>query len=325
MDVKKQENIKHTVINIGSLLVEARESKELSAQDIADQLNLTLTVVNKIENNEFKQDIPLAFIRGYLRSYAHKVGADTETLSVEFDRQTEVDDEPIQKIKVVSSFKSSRREMNSNHFPFKIVTYIIVISLLSFGGWEVWKRFGAKKFGFQSSTSDSLVNEIQLNTELTSASAQLNDSEQLAQNDDTDGELLGANEINLEVDAGLSNGQVENEESDPKIVSEIKDNVTDVLQLDAANSSEVENDVNFLNAQFIFSDDCWVKVTDANGEVLAVGVKQNGKVMPLTGPAPWSVILGNPATVNLTVEGKAFDLSTFNPGKRAEFSLESVN
>ena len=47
MDVEKQkkENKKRTVINIGALLVEARENKNLSAQDIATQLNLTLSVI----------------------------------------------------------------------------------------------------------------------------------------------------------------------------------------------------------------------------------------------------------------------------------------
>ena len=149
MDVDKQQNkkkSKRTVIDIGVLLVEARENKNLSAQDIATSLNLTLSVITDIEANQFKQDIPLPFIRGYLRSYAKKVNADVETLSVEFDRQTKTADEPIQKLQVVSSFKTSRKELNSSNFIFKFFTLLIVLTLLGFGGWEAWKKFGAPKF-----------------------------------------------------------------------------------------------------------------------------------------------------------------------------------
>jgi cytoskeleton protein RodZ len=310
MDVDKQQNkkkSKRTVIDIGVLLVEARENKNLSAQDIATSLNLTLSVITDIEANQFKQDIPLPFIRGYLRSYAKKVNADVETLSVEFDRQTKTADEPIQKLQVVSSFKTSRKELNSSNFIFKFFTLLIVLTLLGFGGWEAWKKFGAPKFSSQSNS-----NELPLNFE-----AQNTDSSDVASNiialDPQTSDSTAANTEHSQESNADSNTLSNEPET---VLSEIEQSLTDV----APNGETIGVT---LKANFTFTDKCWVKVVDASGEVLAVGEKAAGKIMPLEGVAPLSVILGNPSAVKLTVDGETYDLSVFRPGQRAKFELTS--
>ena len=76
------------------------------------------------------------------------------------------------------------------------------------------------------------------------------------------------------------------------------------------------------SAIFEFSADCWVKVTDANGETLAIGIKRQNYVMNFDGVAPFTVVLGEPSAVSIEFEGEAFDLSGFRAGRRARFVLE---
>jgi len=73
--------------------------------------------------------------------------------------------------------------------------------------------------------------------------------------------------------------------------------------------------------EFKFIGDCWVRVTDATGEVLALGIKRNGKLMQLEGKPPFKVLLGNARAVILTYAGKRVDLSGYPGGRRAEFTL----
>jgi|GEM_PF-1274415 len=358
MDVVEEKSEKNSpaLLDIGALLVEARENQNLSSQDIADQMNLTLSVITKIEANEFEQDIPLAFIRGYIRSYAKKVGVDVENLCAEFDKQTGQASEPVQKIKTVSDFKMRRKEMNSNSFVFKLLTYLIVTSLLAFGGWELWKKLN------QSKQDAPIVQEISLESSAKGAadaaeSSMLNEddsqSSQSALPDETSSEsatnqsIETATKLDAEssdtrdnTDSGSRETQlIQTEESIQMSVDSSNRadlQITEVVEQVASNQAqptdttadESEETVKpqltgpVKSVSFEFSADCWVQVTDANGEVLAVGIKRIGKVMPLEGVVPFTVILGEPSAVSIEFDGEVYDLSRFRAGRTARFVLE---
>ncbi|MBE1301552.1 MAG: DUF4115 domain-containing protein [Alteromonadaceae bacterium] len=72
---------------------------------------------------------------------------------------------------------------------------------------------------------------------------------------------------------------------------------------------------------FTFAQDCWVSITDATGEVVAIGIKTAGRVMPVPGIAPFEVVLGAPKGVSLTVDGVPFDMSQFPAGRTARFTV----
>jgi cytoskeleton protein RodZ len=70
-----------------------------------------------------------------------------------------------------------------------------------------------------------------------------------------------------------------------------------------------------------FSADCWIQVKDAEGKVLATGVKKSGHQFSVSGKAPYSVILGAPEGVTMEFDGEAVDLSGYTSGKVARFKL----
>jgi cytoskeleton protein RodZ len=72
---------------------------------------------------------------------------------------------------------------------------------------------------------------------------------------------------------------------------------------------------------FTFSDDCWVSVKDANGEVVAIGVKVKGRVMEVSGLPPLEVILGAPGAVDIDFGGEQIDMSQFPVTRTANFQL----
>jgi cytoskeleton protein RodZ len=57
--------------------------------------------------------------------------------------------------------------------------------------------------------------------------------------------------------------------------------------------------------RFAFTEDCWLEVSDADGERIAYRLYHPGEVARLRGKAPMRVFLGNADAVQLTVDGAA--------------------
>ncbi len=79
--------------------------------------------------------------------------------------------------------------------------------------------------------------------------------------------------------------------------------------------------VNKTPVTFYFNGDCWVNIYDATGEHIAWGVKKADYVMNIEGVAPFTVTLGKPELVTITYDGDDIDMSQFNRGNIAKFTL----
>ena len=64
-----------------------------------------------------------------------------------------------------------------------------------------------------------------------------------------------------------------------------------------------------------------IVVKDANGKTLFSGLKKANDELVLEGPEPLRFIIGAPMAVNLEYQGKSFDMSRYNNGRTARFSL----
>jgi cytoskeleton protein RodZ len=92
-------------------------------------------------------------------------------------------------------------------------------------------------------------------------------------------------------------------------------------QLESKVNTDTELVPDISTVVFTFSGDCWVNIYDATGERIAWGVKKLGYVMTITGKAPLKVTLGKPELAAITFNGKQVDMSSFNVGNIAKFTL----
>lgn len=76
---------------------------------------------------------------------------------------------------------------------------------------------------------------------------------------------------------------------------------------------------------FQFSEECWVKVDDANGETQAVGIKAAGYTMQVPGEAPFSITVCKPEAVTITYQGETVDLSSFRQSRVARLTVPATN
>lgn len=64
----------------GAALQAAREARQLSVPEVADQLKLSSAVVTALEANDWDRLPAQVFVRGYVRAYARLMGLDDEEL-----------------------------------------------------------------------------------------------------------------------------------------------------------------------------------------------------------------------------------------------------
>jgi len=74
--------------------------------------------------------------------------------------------------------------------------------------------------------------------------------------------------------------------------------------------------------EFEFTDDCWIRVSDANDEVLVIGVKKRGQRIHIHGLAPLMILLGNPAGERLQQNERPLDLSVYPDGRFAKIIID---
>jgi len=86
-------------------------------------------------------------------------------------------------------------------------------------------------------------------------------------------------------------------------------------------ASTADNSTHNAKIDLDFSQDCWIKITDASNEVLAIGMKKAGSVVTVSGMAPLQVTLGAPAAVSITYQGEALDISRYIIDNAARFSV----
>jgi cytoskeleton protein RodZ len=73
-----------------------------------------------------------------------------------------------------------------------------------------------------------------------------------------------------------------------------------------------------------FSDDCWVEVKNAAGEVLFSGLMKANTTRQITGPAPFTLTLGNAPAARITLDDRPIDTTVYVPrrGTVSRFTLD---
>ena len=64
-----------------------------------------------------------------------------------------------------------------------------------------------------------------------------------------------------------------------------------------------------------------MRIEDATGKVLALGIKSAGSSLQLSGQAPYSLTLGKASAVQLSYDGESVDLSQYPDTSAAKLTL----
>lgn len=317
MTEKNEQNSAEHEFGPGALLKRTREAKGLSLDEVSTRLKLTMPVLKQIEADDYEGDLPVTFFRGYLKNYAELLKLEEIDIVANFQqycKQNNLFTTPPPKLQGVELDKP----MNSSNWFFKVITGIIILVLVVAIYYVVvekglWKKIVAQQPDAEQTsstdlnlnsaaesesilpqgTSETAGNQLQLNQDAVNSETSAVDS--------TAGETMAAESG----DINLAQEQSQTLDAD-----------TNETALEPTSSSATAKSL-----VLSFTGDCWVRVEDATGKVLALGIKAAGSDLQLAGQTPYRLTLGKASAVQLTYDGEMVDLSGYPDSRAAKLTL----
>jgi cytoskeleton protein RodZ len=297
------------VVGPGQMLSEARKKLSLSTEYVAEKLKFKNDIVQNIEQDLFDQKLPTTFNRGYLRSYAKLVNIDVAEVLSAYDMLGVAE---VQRSEMQSF--SNLTEKEAEHSRIMWLSYFIAAILI--GLMILWWQQEPKQ------TVDEKIPEAQTIPMQLNSSLGENNNADLVKQEST--QLITEKSAVDTVKKLPLDKVIKQEVGESQVIKSTVVTHEDVSPDNTLDSVSKENEksvVEVSTAVFTFSGDCWVNIYDATGERIAWGVKKSGYVMTITGKAPLKITLGKPELAAIVFNGQLIDMSTFNVGNIAKFTL----
>lgn len=284
----------------GYLLASRRKKQGRTVEEIADELNLSVTQIRTIELDQSEGLPEPTYVRGYIRAYARLLGMDADTvlehyLNPNWQRGSRLDDMP----RGIGS--ANEREKSAFFTPGKVVTLIVVLSTIGFlwVSGQLDKMFSSDEplttISSDSASSDSAATSNRPSPNDVGFGGESPDepSEQTVALTENSGEAV----------------------TDEGLVAEQAD-VVPGLDVTSANPAGVENTL-----RLSFTGTSWIDIRDGEGEKLAYKSYAQGEDLVVKASTPMSVFIGDASAVSAQLNDQNYDISQYREGAFARFTI----
>ncbi|MFM4772718.1 RodZ domain-containing protein [Aeromonas caviae] len=285
----------------GQLLRNAREQLGWTREQVASRIHLRLTLIAAIEADTYDKHTSHTFIRGYLRAYAKLVGIPEETILAAYEKLGLT---PPDNIDMQSFSRRSRQQANDSRL--KVVTWLVILVLIGLSVAWWWQSTARRSAG------DDALAATEMSATVNTPEANVAPAVEVAE------PVLPAASDAVSTQVVVSGATA----TLPVVATDASAAVpTDVSGAVSTAESTATEPAKVPQLKMSFTADCWLDVKDANGKTLFSGLKKANDELVLEGPEPLRFIIGAPMAVNLEYQGKSFDMSRYNNGRTARFSL----
>lgn len=285
----------------GQLLRNAREQLGWTREQVASRIHLRLTLIAAIEADTYDKHTSHTFIRGYLRAYAKLVGIPEETILAAYEKLGLT---PPDNIDMQSFSRRSRQQANDSRL--KVVTWLVILVLIGLSVAWWWQSTARRSAG------DDALAATEMSATVNTPEANVAPAVEVAE------PVLpvASDAVSTQVVVSGATATL------PVVATDASAAVpTDVSGAVSTAESTTTEPAKAPQLKMSFTADCWLDVKDANGKTLFSGLKKANDELVLEGPEPLRFIIGAPIGVNLEYQGKSFDMSRYNNGRTARFSL----
>ncbi|MEO3679231.1 RodZ domain-containing protein [Rheinheimera sp. FR7-31] len=300
-------------LTAGQLLRAAREQRKLSQQQVALQLNLRPDIINQLEQDQLEGTLE-TFARGYVRAYGRLLKLPEAELMAAFGRHTGLEKSHAKPMRTFSN--RTARQATENRFMWLTYAIVALLLVLLFIWWWQSDITTSSQTATQASTAQPVddtaavaapgITEGQTHSDATLA-------ELAADSSTSDSSVLDLSEAaDAEISAPTAPEQLSAELDQLMPVVGDTSGDTQAPPVVAGEMAQLE---------MRFSENCWIDVVDATGSRVAFGTKQAGYIMQLSGVAPFTITLGNPSVVSISLNQQVVDMAGFPAGRVAKFTL----
>ncbi|MDC9725421.1 MAG: DUF4115 domain-containing protein [Gammaproteobacteria bacterium] len=302
-----------TPLSVGDRLKQAREGKNFSIAEVSAQLRLMKDNINALETGQWSMLHGRAYARGYFSSYVKLLGLPEDELLAAFNREYESTASD-------SSLSNVANLKEPKVFPWGRLVLVIVLFVITWFAYQQWLNY-EKELDIDVNNQSSELNPPSSQSFSGSVVEPISEPVELNSLNHHDYEPTLVEEV-LEVaqEAAVSEQHVADVE--PQVIEEstvpmVEDKVRENdLLVDTMAVALQETHI-----ALQFSQDCWVKVSDTDTQVLINKLMKANTRLELTGKPPLSLSLGRASAVNLKVNDKEFDLSSYIQGDVAKFTV----
>ena len=289
------ENTETTNLTLGQTLKSSREQANVSLEELAKKLKLSVLQLQRLENDEHHLIGPATFIKGYTKSYCREFNLDPATIMALFPEQQE----PLKKTNMQSFSRRTEKEAHDNRL--MLVSYAILAIVI--GSSALWWWQNSAPIDKQVVTPP-LNNVPQSTTTLPQQEPETAAVSQLEQA----GPDEAIDDFAAPTDEQLDKQQVTQADTTEPEVTE-------------SQTSTPPHTDGVGTIVMHFDEESWVEIHDGKGDKVAFGVKKAGYEMTVTGHLPFSVVLGKHQAVDITLNGEKVDISNFPKNRLAKFNL----
>ena len=337
--------------NVSKLLVEARQSLKLSQKEIADQLYLTKTLIQQLEEGKFGELPTKAFVKGYLRSYARVVGLSGDAIIQRFEDEEK--EKPSALEPTLPASRGSKFALSSITGPV-VKTAALGISGFFLAVVSVWFLVRGSNNPGEVMSSVNITNKEELEVRETSSGVFEEDRSLVLSELDQDiqkieGPVLENEEIEKnylqEENFEESNFEESNFEElnfeepnfeEPRLeqISEKERTVQSsgeepMLPEENEPATKISEQVNFERIvsdgrssifvtaegsdelKMVFRGECWAEVDEEKLGRIYNDLNVDGDELTIRGQGPFRVLLGKARSVDIIYNGKSVDLEPY--------------
>lgn len=293
----------------GALLRAARERKGLSLQDVADGLNLKPRIVEALEQERYEQLPPRTFIKGYYRSYAKLVDVKDYDVLAALDRQLpEASPSPLGSI-------SSERDATGS--PIGWPKWLLLLALIAGGALLLYQQLEEPA----GTTVPPVTPEASIEEPPAQLPAEAAEPDLPLPSEEAAPEPVP--EPASETVTALPAPAVADEPPAAQTPAEAAPAVEPGPVAVAAPAPPAEPAA---SGQLVVSvgGESWLEVRDAGGQRRFIGIARGPRTLEFSGPAPFSVVVGDVSAVQLRYNGESVPLERYARGDVARLSVPAA-
>jgi len=281
----------------GERLRAARTAAGLTPQGVADDLHLSVDMLEALERDDYARLPGRVFVRGYLRNYARLVDLPVDTVLASFDAHAPEGQVTDPGLHTVVSARQIRSQARSTHSAVRAVTWIIVLALaaLLLTWWQGYLEWPSGPGPSGDAQGDTTT--IVLPAGETAPPSVQRDFAPLLQEEKPPPAPAQDRAATPAAPAPVSAPSPAPVAADPAPAP------APVVVLELTGRS-------------------WVEVLDSSGAFKLNGTFDKGFRKPFEGQPPYRVAIGNYNAARLLVDGKAVDLLPHFNGRLVRLTLD---
>jgi cytoskeleton protein RodZ len=309
-DIIQENPGSHRSTGPGDRLQAARIEQDLSIEDVATRMHLSIGILKAIEVNNFDEVTAPIFVKGYLRAYARIVSLDEDEIIQQYLDYYSDEDPPI------NSTSNLASEISSDDARVKWTTYLVIVGLLGLLAVWWWNQYQIKtdvvsldaeqtdSMQQPEIASDTVVSETVTEPEPSSAAEEVAVLSMPVDEPEVTGSSVVAE----------TQEEVALEQAEPEVVEVVQQEIAQ-QEPEASNIEVLPEEISPISPigsdqlKIIIHADTWIDIEDANGRSLIRELIRADQELHLIGKAPFIVFLGNGHGVELIYDNETIDIS----------------